>query len=146
MSRTSTGIAPGGAALPGRQGRFEVSPALRARRIDELEVDDVTALVAALTDAGYKRETISKSRDALAMVLDHHQVEPNVVRDKRVKLPKERKPHVPPPLAEHVERVAETRGSRFAHGGPGAPPSQTEGRCRGPRSCDRARCWGSGLA
>jgi hypothetical protein len=24
-----------------------------------------------------------------------------------VKLPRERKPHVPPPLAEHVERVAE---------------------------------------
>jgi integrase len=29
-------------------------------------------------------------------------------RDKRVKLPKQRKPHVPPPLVEHVERVAET--------------------------------------
>ena len=41
------------------------------------------------------------------MTLDHHRVEPNVARDKRVKLPKERRPHVPPPLAEHVERIAE---------------------------------------
>jgi integrase len=41
------------------------------------------------------------------MALDHQRVEPNVARDKRVKLPKERRPHVPPPLAEHVERVAE---------------------------------------
>jgi hypothetical protein len=86
---------------------FKVAPALRAKRIDELDVDDVTALVAALSEAGYQRETISKSRDALAMTLDHHRIEPNVARDKRVKLPRERKPHVPPPLAEHVERVAE---------------------------------------
>jgi integrase len=86
---------------------FKVSPTLPTKRIDELDVDDVTALVAALTEVGYKRETISKSRDALAMVLDHYRIEPNVARDKRVRLPKERKPHVPPPLAEHVERVAE---------------------------------------
>lgn len=91
---------------------FKVAPALRTKRIDELDVDDVAAIVAALTEAGYKRETISKSRDALAMVLDHHLVEPNVARDKRVKLPKERKPHVPPPLAEHVERIAEVMPRR----------------------------------
>jgi integrase len=86
---------------------FTAQPALRSKRIDELMVDDVAAVVAKLAEQGYKRETIKKSRDALAMVLDHYRVEPNVVRDKRVKLPKERRPHVPPPLAEHVERVAE---------------------------------------
>jgi integrase len=86
---------------------FKVMPKLRSKRIDAIEVSDVTALVAALCEAGYKRDTISKSRDALAMTLDHHEIEPNVARDKRVKLPKERKPHIPPPLAEHVERVAE---------------------------------------
>jgi integrase len=85
---------------------FKVSPTLRTMRIDELQVDDVTALVTALTEAKYKRETISKSLDALSMTLEHAGVE-NVARDKRVKLPKERKPHIPPPLAEHVERVAE---------------------------------------
>jgi integrase len=41
------------------------------------------------------------------MTLDHFGIDPNVARDKRVKLPRERKAHVPPPLAEHVERVAE---------------------------------------
>jgi integrase len=87
---------------------FRVMPALREKRVDELDVDDVAALIAALTDAGYKPETIKKSRDALAMTLDYNGVDPNPARDKRVKLPKQRKPHVPPPLAEHVERVAET--------------------------------------
>ena len=58
--------------------------------------------------AGYKRETIRKTRTALAQVLDYYGVDPNPARDQRVKLPKERKAHIPPPLAEHVERVAET--------------------------------------
>jgi integrase len=86
---------------------FKTAPQLQGRRVDELTVDDVSALIAALSDAGYKRETIRKTRTALAMTLDHHRIEPNVARDDRVKLPKERKPHIPPPLAEHVERVAE---------------------------------------
>jgi integrase len=65
------------------------------------------AIVAALAKADYKRETIKKSRDALAQLLDFHEISPSPARDKRVKLPKERRAHVPPPLAEHVERVAE---------------------------------------
>jgi integrase len=81
---------------------------LRHKRLDEIGVDDVVALVAELQGAGYKRETIKKSRTYLAMVLDHYEIAPNPTRDKRVKLPRERKAHVPPPLAEHVERVAET--------------------------------------
>jgi integrase len=86
---------------------FKVAPHLRARRIDELEVDDVAALVAGLAANPYSRETIRKTRTALAQTLDFYKLEPNVARDERVKLPKERKPHIPPPLAEHVERVAE---------------------------------------
>jgi integrase len=86
---------------------FKVAPALRAKRIDQLSVDDVTELVAALHAKPYKRETIKKTRDALAMTLDFFAIDPNVARDDRVKLPKERKAHVPPPLAEHVERVAD---------------------------------------
>jgi hypothetical protein len=84
------------------------SPRRYGRRVDEIGVNDVSAFIDALTDAGYKPETIKKSRDALAMTLDYHGVDPNPARDKRVKLPKQRKPHVPPPLAEHVGRVAET--------------------------------------
>jgi hypothetical protein len=40
---------------------FKVLPDLRERRIDEITVDDVTALVAALATARYKRETIRKN-------------------------------------------------------------------------------------
>jgi integrase len=86
---------------------FKVAPHLRSRRIDELGVDDVAALVAGLAEAGYKRETIRKTRTALAQTLDFYAVEPNVARDERVRLPRERRAHIPPPLAEHVERVAE---------------------------------------
>jgi integrase len=85
---------------------FKVRPVLRSRRLDELSVAAVADLIAALHEAGYKRETLRKSRTALAMTLDFHGVEPNVARDERVKLPRERRAHIPPPLAEHVERVA----------------------------------------
>jgi integrase len=87
---------------------FKVAPELGSRRVDELTVSDVTALVGALVTAKYKRETIRKTRTALAQLLDFYDVKPNPVRDERVKLPRERKAHIPPPLAEHVERVAET--------------------------------------
>jgi integrase len=86
---------------------FKVQPALRERRVDEITVDDATALIAALHAASYKRETIRKTRSVLAQTLDHYEIDPNPMRDQRVRLPRERKPHVPPPLAEHVERVAE---------------------------------------
>jgi integrase len=78
----------------------------RSVRIDAITADDVPAMTAAMA-AEYKRETIKKSRDYLAMVFEHYGIDPNPARDKRVKLPRERKAHVPPPLAEHVERVAE---------------------------------------
>jgi integrase len=84
-----------------------VLPLLGERRVDELQPDDIADLVAQLHAAGKKRETIRKSRGYLASVLDFEGIDPNPARDKRVKLPKERKPHVPPPLAEHVERIAE---------------------------------------
>ena len=42
---------------------------MRTKRVAELDLDDVTAAIAGLAAAGYKRETIKKSRDALEMVL-----------------------------------------------------------------------------
>jgi integrase len=84
---------------------FKVKPELRSRRVDELTVTDVAGLVSALAAAGYKRETLRKSRTALAQTLDFYGVRPNPARDERVKLPRERKTHLPPPLAEHVESV-----------------------------------------
>lgn len=92
---------------------FKVAPKLRSRRIDELTVDDVTGLVAALAAAGYKRETLRKSRGALAQTLDHYALDPNVARDERVRLPRERRTHLPPPLAEHVERVLSLVDRRY---------------------------------
>jgi integrase len=56
--------------------------------------------------ATYKRGTLKKSREAFSMVYDHHAVDPNPLRDKRVKLPHERKRDMIVPLAAHVEAVA----------------------------------------
>jgi integrase len=92
---------------------FTVAPALRSRRVDEVTVEDATGLVATLAAAKYKRETIRKTRTALAQCLDFYAVDPSPVRDERVKLPKERKAHIPPPLAEHVERVAESVAAEY---------------------------------
>jgi integrase len=92
---------------------FKVEPHLRSRRIDQVTVDDAVELVTLLVADGYKRETIRKTKTALAQCLDYYEIEPNPARDKRVKLPKERKAHIPPPLAEHVERIAETVAARY---------------------------------
>jgi integrase len=86
---------------------FKVKPDLRGRRVDDVTRVDVADLIAELAARGYKRETVRKTRTALAQTLDFYGVTPNPVRDDRVKLPRERKTHLPPPLAEHVERVLE---------------------------------------
>ena len=84
---------------------FTVRPKLRSRRVDELTAADVADLVAALHAHPYRRETIRKTRTALAQTIDYYNINPNVARDERVKLPKERRPHIPPPLADQVETV-----------------------------------------
>ena len=56
---------------------------------------------------GHLGEQVARDEDRLAETLDFDEIDPNPVRDARVKLPKERKAHIPPPLAEHVEHVAE---------------------------------------
>ena len=67
-----------------------VLPILGTRHVDELEPADVAAMVVTLAEAGYKRETISKSVTYLAQTLDHAGVDPNPARDKvQVKLPRE---------------------------------------------------------
>jgi len=92
---------------------FKVKPEFRARRVDQLTVADVSDLIAALVAAGYKRETLRKSRTALAQTLDYLGITPNPARDERVKLPRERKTHLPPPLAEHVESVLGVVAPRY---------------------------------
>lgn len=56
--------------------------------------------------ASYRRGTLKKSREAFSMIYDHHGIDPNPVRDKRVKLPHERKRDLIVQLAGHVETVA----------------------------------------
>jgi integrase len=92
---------------------FKVAPHVRSRRVDQFTLAEYAALVADLVAAGYKRETIRKTRTALAQTLDVYGITPNPARDPRVKLPKERKAHIPPPIADHVERVAETIALRY---------------------------------
>jgi hypothetical protein len=53
----------------------------------------MSLICAALAEAGYRRETVRKSRTALAQTLDFQGVDPNPSRDGRVKLPRERRRH-----------------------------------------------------
>jgi integrase len=80
-------------------------PYIGARRLDEITTQDVAELVGALQAAGKSRESIRKTRTAVAMVLDHGRVSPNPARDPSVKLPREEPQEVQPPSAEDVEAV-----------------------------------------
>jgi len=71
----------------------------------ELEPHDIVDLVAGLSEAGLRKQTIRKTTSVLAMILDHHGIQPNPARDPRVKLPREEKREVSPPSAEHVLAV-----------------------------------------
>ncbi len=82
-----------------------ILPRLGDRRLDELQVADVDALVAELHAGGCKRETIRKTLSTLAQVLDFAKVEPNPARDASIRLPREAKVEPKPPTAEHVEAV-----------------------------------------
>jgi hypothetical protein len=84
---------------------FRHDPNLAQLPLDGLDTERWARLFAELA-ATYKRGTLKKSREAFSMLYDHHGVEPNPVRDKRVKLPHERKRDLIVPLAVHVEAVA----------------------------------------
>ena len=91
-----------------------VLPHLGSRQVDEIEPADVAELVATLVAAGYKRETISKSITALAQVLDYAGCTPNPARDRvHVRLPRESRPEINPPTAEHVRAVCELLPTRY---------------------------------
>jgi hypothetical protein len=78
--------------------------------VDEVTSADVADLVGKLAAKSRKRETIKKSVNYLAQVLDHEGLtgERNACRNRAVvRLPRERRAHIPPPLADHVEQVAQ---------------------------------------
>jgi integrase len=82
-----------------------VLPLLGSRPLDSITADDVQELVDTLNTQGKARESIRKSRTALAMIFDYAAIEPNPARSKRVKLPLEEPDEIEPPVAEHVEAV-----------------------------------------
>jgi integrase len=83
-----------------------VLPVLGERRVDELDVADVSRLVEALAAKGKKRETIRKSVKYLAAVLDENgRSLDNPARSKRIRLPHEEHEELNPPSAAHVEAV-----------------------------------------
>jgi integrase len=82
-----------------------VLPILGDRRLDQLTIDDINAVVVELARTGRKRETIRKSVKYLAAVLEENGVEPNPARDKRVRLPHAEPVELEPPTSEHIEAV-----------------------------------------
>src|SRR5262249_38481326 len=79
---------------------------LHGQRVDDITAADIASLVAELVEAGKARETVRKTVTVLAMIFDFAGVVPNPARDRvRVKLPREQRPEISPPTADHVEAV-----------------------------------------
>ena len=100
-------------------GRYDVNlsrilPRLGDRPAAGLRSDDVAELVTDLNAAGLARESIRKTLVTLAMVLDFAGIEPNVARDRvTVKLPRETREEIKPPIAEHVLAVHHVVPARY---------------------------------
>jgi integrase len=74
-------------------------------RVNQLDVERWAQMFADLA-ATYERGTLKKSKEALAMVYDHLAIDPNPLRDPRVKLPHARPADMVVPISAHVEAVA----------------------------------------
>ncbi len=89
-------------------------PRLRSTAVEAISPPTVAGLVAEMTDAGLRKQTIRKTVSVLAMILDHEGVTPNPARDKqRVRLPREEKRILDPPTAEHVAAVVRLLPTRY---------------------------------
>jgi integrase len=95
----------GSTAIQHQTALNRVFPILGREPYDRIAVEDVQRLVDVLVAEGKARESIRKSKTALAMVLDYVAVSPNPARDRRVRLPLEEPEEIEPPIAEHVEAV-----------------------------------------
>jgi integrase len=85
---------------------------LGSERIDRITSGNVSELVTRLSETR-KRETVRKSLLVLGMVFDHVGIEPNPVRAKTIKLPREQKAEINPPTAAHVLAVYALLPSRY---------------------------------
>lgn len=69
--------------------------------------------MAELAEGGLRKQTIRKTVSVLAMILDHHGVQPNPARDPRIKMPREDKAELNPPSAGDVLAVYELLPSAY---------------------------------
>ena len=99
------------------QQRTSVNRAIRIlgqHRVDEITPQDVADMVAALHGEGLKPSFVRKIVQAAAMVLDHSGVTPNPARDRfHVRLPREQRPELAPPTADHVLAVHDLMPPRY---------------------------------
>lgn len=98
--------------LQHRSAMRNLTAVLGASRVDEITPDDVVELVTKLS-VTRKRETVRKSLLVLGMVLDDVGIEPNPVRDRKVRLPREERVEINPPTAAHVEAVLPVLPERY---------------------------------
>jgi integrase len=80
-------------------------PLIGSCPVDTLGAQDFADVVAQLHERGTARETIRKTLGAGAMALDHAGISPNPARDRSIKLPREERPEISPPSADHVEAI-----------------------------------------
>jgi integrase len=90
-----------------------ILPRLGDTAFDRIDAQTVADLVAELHAAGLKKQSIRKTLSTFAMVLDHGRVEPNPVRDRSVKLPREEAEELTPPARPHVEAVFDLLPSAY---------------------------------
>ncbi len=97
-----------------RVNLHRITPRLGDRRVDEITAADVADLVAQLDETGLARESLRKTIATLAMVLDFAGIAPNPARDRlKVKLPRETRPELKPPAAEHILAVHRLLAKRY---------------------------------
>jgi integrase len=91
------------------QNRTSVNRAIRvlgSRRVDELQAQDIAAMVVRLHGEGVATSYLRKVVQAVAMTLDHAGVKENPARDKLVvRMPHSEEEEINPPSAEQIVSV-----------------------------------------
>jgi len=80
--------------------------------IEDLTVDDVANAISTLAET-CKPSTVRKSLNVLQQALDYAQLEPNVARDRRIRLPRQQRTQIAPPETAHVEEVVRALPARY---------------------------------
>jgi integrase len=83
------------------------NPQLGRKPLDRWEPEDVVAVILELVARKYSPGTTALTHQTMVSIFKHFRIEPNPARDQIVKLPRRGQVHIPPPLADHVEQVAE---------------------------------------